>query len=296
MTAPVAALSLAESTFGLAAGSFPFASRFADVDGARIHYIDEGAGPVLLMLHGNPTWSYVFRHLVTSLRDRFRCVVPDLPGFGLSVAPPRYDFLPETHARLVGVFVDRLGLGSFTPVVQDWGGPIGLSLASRVPDRIERLVIGNTWCWPVNGDLHFELFSRLMGGPIGKFAIRRCNAFVNLFVPAGIKRRRVDAAILEPYRRPLSTPERRMPSYIFPRCILRSHAFLAAAQASLGALAQKPVLIVWGDADIAFRAKERERFEALFPRHRTVILSGAGHYIWEDAPDEIASALADWWV
>jgi haloalkane dehalogenase len=86
-----------------------------------------------------------------------------------------------------------------------------------------------------------------------------------------------------------------MPSWIFPRSILRSHEFLAECEASLGALRDKPALIVWGDADIAFRAKERERFERLFPHHRTVILSGAGHYIWEDAPDEIASALRDWW-
>jgi haloalkane dehalogenase len=296
MTIPVASLSFAETTLGLPAGSFPYASKFLDVSGTRIHYIDEGMGPVLLMLHGNPTWSYVFRHLVTSLRDRFRCIAPDLPGFGLSTAPTGYDYLPETHAQVIAAFVDGLALRSFTPVVQDWGGPIGLYVAGRDPSRIERLVIGNTWCWPVNGDFHFEWFSRLLGGPIGKFAIRRYNAFVNVFVPAGIKRRRVDAALLEPYRRPLSTPDGRMPTYVFPRSILHSRTFLANCEASLAALAQKPALIVWGDADIAFRAKERMRFEALLPKHRTVKLRGAGHYIWEDAPDDIVAALRSWWT
>jgi haloalkane dehalogenase len=287
--------SFAEMTFGLPAGSFPFASKFLDVRGTRIHYIDEGEGPVLIMLHGNPTWSYVFRHLVASLRDRFRCIAPDLPGFGLSAAPAGYDFLPETHAQVIAEFVDGLALRSFTPVMQDWGGPIGLHLAGRDPSRIERLVIGNSWCWPVNGDFHFEWFSRLMGGPIGKFMIRRYNAFVNVFMPAGIKRRPVTAALLEPYRRPLSTPERRMPSYVFPRSILHSRRFLANCETSLGALTQKPALLVWGDADIAFRCKERMRFEALLPLHRTVILRGAGHYIWEDAPEDIVSALLEWW-
>ncbi len=295
MTEPPIAPTYAEAAYDLVPGSFPFESRFMHVADCRVHFIDEGSGPVLLMVHGNPTWSYVFRRLILLLRDRFRCIVPDLPGFGLSVAPPNYDYVPETHAEVVGAFVDELALTSFTPVVQDWGGPIGLSVAGSRSERVERLVIGNTFAWPVNGDVHFEWFSRLMGGPIGKAGIRRYNAFVNVFVPAGIKRRKADAAILEPYRRPLSTPERRMPSYIFPRSILHSRAFLGNCEAQLGALREKPALIVWGDADIAFRAKERKHFERVLPHHRTVILEGAGHFIWEDAPDEIAAALAAWW-
>ena len=204
-----------EAAFDLAPGSFPFASRFREVGGARVHYVDEGDGPVLLMLHGNPTWSFVFRHLIAGLRDRFRCIALDLPGFGRSTAPASYGFLPSEHARIVGGFVDGLALERFTPVVQDWGGPIGLSIAARSPERIERLVVGNTFCWPVNGDFHFEAFSRVMGGPIGKFAIRNYNAFVNVMIPAGIKRGRVTAETLEAYRRPLPTPERRMPTTSF---------------------------------------------------------------------------------
>lgn len=295
MATPGSVSSVAERTFGLASGSFPFESNFLDVAGARIHYVDEGTGPILLMLHGNPTWSFVFRHLILLLRDRFRCIAPDLPGFGLSVAPAGYGFLPEEHAQTIEAFVDRLALRSFTPVVQDWGGPLGFHLAGCAPNRIERLVIGNTWCWPVNGDLHFEWFSRLLGGPLGKLLIRRYNAFVNVFIPAGIKRRPVTAEIMEAYRRPLSTPERRMPSCVFPRSILQSRTFLAKCEASLGELKQRPALIVWGDADFAFRSKERARFEASLPQHRTVVLRGAGHYIWEDAPEEIASALREWW-
>ncbi len=295
MTSPRQAESLTDRAFRLPAGSFPFASKLVDAGGARIHYIDEGTGPVLLMIHGNPTWSFVFRHLVAALCDRFRCIALDLPGFGLSVPPPEYDFLPESHARVVAAFVDALGLESFTPVVQDWGGPIGLHVAGRRPERIERLVIGNTWCWPVNGDRHFEWFSRTMGGPVGKFAIRNFNAFVNVFMPAGIRLRPIDFDFLEAYRRPLPTPERRMPSYVFPRSILKSRAFLAECEAGLARLAGKDALILWGDEDIAFRAKERERFEAALPLHHTVILAGAGHYIWEDAPGEIVSAIRDWW-
>ena len=295
MTVQAAQSSYAENAFHLPAGTFPFESRFADVAGARIHYVDEGAGPALLMVHGNPTWSFLFRHMIALLRDRFRCIAPDLPGFGLSTAPAGYGFLPEEHARMVGGFVDALALPSFTPVVQDWGGPIGLFVAAQNPARVDRLVIGNTFFWPVNGDRHFEMFSRAMGGPIGKFAIREFNAFVNLFIPAGIKIEPLTAGIMEAYRRPLPTPERRMPSYIFQRAILKSRAFMERCAAALPALRDKPALIVWGDKDIAFRAQERERFEAALPDHRTIPLPGAGHYIWEDAPIEIANALREWW-
>jgi haloalkane dehalogenase len=293
MTAAVQ--SNAERTLGLAPGIYPFESKFVDAAGAHVHYIDEGSGPVLLMVHGNPTWSFLFRRLIPRLRDRFRCIALDLPGFGLSTAPDGYRYLPEEHAAVLEAFVDQIGLASFTPLVQDWGGPIGLFVAGRNPERIERLVIGNTFCWRVNGDAHFETFSKIMGGPIGKFVIRQFNAFVNVLIPAGIKRESVTSAIMDAYRKPLPTPDRRMPSYIFPRAIIHSPEFMANCEAALQALADKPALIVWGDADFAFRQQERERFEAALPNHRTVILNGAGHYIWEDAPDEIASALHAWW-
>jgi len=114
-------LSHAEHAFGLTAGSFPFESEFVEAAGARINYVDEGEGPALLMLHGKPTWSFVFRHLIGSLRERFRCVVPDLPGFGLSAAPPGYAYLPEEHARVIAAYIDEAGLTRFTPDMQDWG-------------------------------------------------------------------------------------------------------------------------------------------------------------------------------
>ena len=285
----------AEETFELPPGAFPYESRFAEVMGARIHYVDEGNGPALLMVHGNPAWSFLFRHMIALLRDRFRCIAADLPGFGLSTPPAAFSFLPADHANVMAAFVDHLDLNRFSPMVQDWGGPIGLHVAARQPDRVERLIIGNTWAWPVNGDPHFELFSRVMGGAIGRFAIPRFNAFVNVFIPAGIKQRPVTAQLMNAYRRPLPTPERRMPSYIFPRSILRSRAFLAECKAALPSLAEKETLFVWGDADIAFRRKELTAFERLLPRHTTVILKGAGHYVWEDAPETIATALRNWW-
>jgi haloalkane dehalogenase len=99
----------------------------------------------LLMLHGNPTWSFVYREVIGSLRDRFRCIALDYPGFGLSVAAPGYRFLPEEHSTVVVSFLDRLGLSHATLVAHDWGGPIGLHAAEQRPDKFERFVLANTW-------------------------------------------------------------------------------------------------------------------------------------------------------
>lgn len=274
---------------------FPFTSRFIELDdGTVVHYVDEGQGPVLLMLHGNPTWSFVYRDVISQLSAKFRCVAMDYPGFGLSSPAPGHQFHPADHARVVGELVDRLDLHEVTVLVQDWGGPIGMATVVAHRERFSALVVGNTWAWPVNGDMHFEVFSRLMGGPIGRLLIRRFNFFVNAMIPAGHRRRRPSAAEMVHYRQALPTPQRRMPSAIFPQDILAAHAFLAGLEQRLPSLADLPTLIVWGDADFAFRVKERRRWATLLPRHQTVVLAGAGHYLQSDAPTDFANAIAAW--
>lgn len=275
---------------------FPYESRFIEIDGHVVHYVDEGEGPLLLMLHGNPTWSFLYRRVIELLRDRFRCIALDYPGFGLSRAGPRYDFRPESHESVLIRFVERLGLTELTLVMQDWGGPIGLGVAGKEPGRVRALVIGNTWAWPVADDPHFVRFSKLMGGRLGGFAIRRFNAFVNVLIPLGTRRRRLTRTEMGAYRTPMNTPERREATRIFPREILGSTTFLRRVEANLSRLRTQPVLLCWGTADIAFRERERERFEGIFPDASTVTLDGAGHYIQEDAPNEIAEAVRVWWT
>lgn len=274
---------------------FPFASRFVDVDGHTVHYVDEGSGPTILMLHGNPTWSFLYRDLIRSLRDDFRCVALDYPGFGLSTAASGYRFLPAEHARVVAQFVGAIGLERFVVMGQDWGGPIGLHVAAGDPARIAGLVLGNTWAWPVDGDPDIRRFARLAGGWLGGVAIRQANAFVNVLIPAGHRIRRLDRAEMDHYRRPLDSPTAREPSHVFPREILGSTDFLRAVAAGLARLEHVPTLLVWGDRDRAFGTKERERFERILPNHHTEVLTGAGHYVQEEAPQDIAAAIRRWW-
>lgn len=273
---------------------FPFESRFVTIDGHTVHYLDEGSGPTLLLLHGNPTWSFVYRDVIRALRDEFRCIALDYPGFGLSSARPGYRYLPEEHAAVVVAFLDHLALSDATLVAHDWGGPIGLSAAEQRPAAFDRLVLANTWAWPLNGDLPAELASRLVGGPVGRELTRRFNLFANAMIPAGHRLRKPTTAEMAHYRQALATPARRDASAVLPRRITAGHAFLAGVEAGLADLASLPTLIVWGDADLAFRTKERQRWEQVFARHCTVIVEGAGHFVQSDAPEQFAAAIRDW--
>jgi haloalkane dehalogenase len=272
---------------------YPFDSHYAEVDGATVHYVDEGSGPPLLLLHGNPTWSFLYRDIIKGLRDRYRCIAPDHPGFGLSRPAPGYGYTPAEHAAVLEKLLLELDLSDVTMMVQDWGGPIGFAVATRHADRFGAFVIGNTWAWP-KSDPGTQLFSRLLGGPIGGYLILKRNFFVEKIVPGNVKRTQLTAEVMDAYRGPFPTPESRRPLHVFPHEILASRPFLAEIEQSLPKLRQLPALIVWPTKDIAFKEPERKRWEQLFPDHRTVILEGAGHYIQEDAAEEIVNAINAW--
>ncbi len=273
---------------------YPFAHHFVTLSGGeRVHYLDEGpARPrgTIVFLHGNPTWSFLYRNIVRELRDEYRCVALDYPGFGLSEAPPGYDFLPRTQSHAVEQTLDALGLSGVALMVQDWGGPIGLGMAGRRPELVSSLLIGNTWAWRKDGERHAERFSALMGGPVGRFLGLGFNAVPHVFFAIGT-RDKVPPRVLEMYLRPFRRSDRREPTVIFPREIIASGAYLAEVEAGLARVADRPALIVWGGRDAAFRALDRERFERIFPRHRTVLLETAKHFIQEDEPGRIAEEI-----
>ncbi len=251
---------------------------------------DEGEGPPVVFWHGEPTWSFLWRKVIPPVRDAgFRCIAPDLPGFGLSGARPGYGFTAAEHAAVLEALILQLDLRDVTMMVQDWGGPIGFAVAGRHPDRFARFVIGNTWAWPKN-DVGTRMFSGFLGGPIGKRLILRRNLFAATVMRRS-QRRPFDA---EPYARAFPTPESRIPTWVFPREIMGSLAFLRGVEEGLARVADRPALIVWPDGDVAFRAPERERWESLFADHETVILEGVGHYIQEEAPEEIVAAIRSW--
>ena len=264
---------------------YPFADHWS---AEGIHYADEGDGPPLLMLHGNPTWSFTWRGVIEGLRDRYRCIAPDLHGFGLSSAPAGFGFTPAEHADAIGRFVQELDLRDVMLLVQDWGGPIGFAVAGRFPERFRAFVVGNTWAWPFTYSRGARMFSGFLGGPIGRRRILNRNIFVERILPGGTRARKLPEPVMDMYRGPFPTPESRIPVAVFPKQIIAATPWLEEVRAGIP---QRPALIVWPTRDVAFGEGERRRWEAIFPEHETVLLEGARHYIGEDAPEEIVRAI-----
>lgn len=276
---------------------YPFESRWQDVDGIPVHYIDEGQGAPILFLHGNPTWSFLYRDIVRGLRDRYRCIALDYPGMGLSGKPrehgrPDYGFTPEEHSATVRGFVEALDLRDLTVMVQDWGGPIGMGMMTSMPERIRRVVIGNTWAWPMGG-VDIQLFSKGLGRGLGRQLILRRNLFVEKLLPSGVaNKRRMTPEVMQCYRGPYPTATDREPTAVFPLAITTSRSFLAEVEAKLDRLADKPVQLLWGHKDMVFKKRELERWRRIFPHAEVEHLPRASHFIQEDAPEQIADTIA----
>ena len=262
---------------------FPFESRFLALPpDHRMHYIDEGEGEPLVFVHGNPAWSFEFRHPVRELRSEFRCVALDHIGFGLSSRSARpEDHRPESHARRLATLLDHLDLREITLFMTAWGGPIGLDFARKHPERVKRLVIANTWCWPVQDDFHFKSFSFLMSSWIGQYLLRHHNIFVNGGMPKAVGDRSVlTPEIMAHYRSTQPSPAARAAS-----------DWLRSIWQDRAAFADKPALILWGLKDIAFRRKELERSKSALQDVEIHEFEDCRHFLAEEAPGRVVEAL-----
>jgi len=269
---------------------YPFRSRYFDLEAGWMHYVDEGEGGPVVMLHGNPAWSFAYRRLIKALRGDYRCIAPDMIGFGLSDKPSDWSYLPEDHAENFGRFVEGLGLRDITLVVQDWGGPVGMSYAVKNPENVSRIVVLNSFAWPVNDDLHFRLFSSIAGGAAGRFAVERFNFFAR-FMMKSMFRTSLVPGIHRHYLVPLGKPEERKGSSALPGHVTASGDWLAGIYASMDNLRDKPALIAWGMKDIAFREKEMRRWLGIFSSPELVKFKGAGHFVQEDAGFDLNDAV-----
>ena len=161
---------------------YPFQSHFLELEMGRMHYIDEGQGRPIVMVHGTPTWSFLYRHLVKGLSQGYRCVAMDHIGFGLSDKPGDWSYLPQDHAQNVGSLIETLGLEDITLVVHDFGGPIGLSYAINNPEKVANLILFNTFMWATRGELRFQLGGRFVGSLVGRFLYKYFSFSTNVMM------------------------------------------------------------------------------------------------------------------
>jgi pimeloyl-ACP methyl ester carboxylesterase len=279
-------------------GTFPYESRFLDAGAVRLHYVDEGPrdAPAVLMLHGNPTWSYMYRVPIAALAERGqRAVALDHMGFGASEKPPRpSEYTLERHIANTVAAIESLDLRAITLVAHDWGGPIGLGAALELPDRFRALVLMNTWAWELPSFLPPFLREFRTEG-LGEILALGGNLFVES-IPGGMHRRDPDPVMMDAYRAPFPDYWSRLGTLAFPRDIPlterdRSAPAMSRIHARLGELPW-PALLIWGMRDRVFRPVFLDQWRELLPDAQVVELEEASHYLLEDEPERIADEIA----
>lgn len=273
--------------------AYPFAHHWIDLTHGRMHYVDEGTGAPVLLVHGTPTWSFEYRHVITALAPHARVIAPDHLGFGLSARPRDFAYTPEAHSANLLELVDRLDLRNVTLVVHDFGGPIGLRLALDRPDRIARVVIINSWSWPFDDDAVMAKRARMAGGWVGKFLYKYFNASLRLIMPSAYGNRaaltpRIHRQYLEVFR---DRDARVRVLHQLAVSLLGSSAYYARLHERMQELRRKPALIVWGLKDSAFQPYQLDRWRRELPEAQVVTVDQAGHWPHEEAADTVIAAI-----
>jgi pimeloyl-ACP methyl ester carboxylesterase len=284
---------------------YPFESRWIEIDGLRMHYLDEGmGGPTVVLLHGNPTWSFLYREIIPKISPYCRAVAPDYFGMGLSDKPAAEGFYTlENHTRFITEFIGRLDLKEVIFVVQDWGGPIAFGYALSRPENVSGMVIMNTWAWPEPSEFHASVLPwRMLYAPVvGPHLLLRRNVLVErgLYLSTSRSRQRFkQGPILDGYRLPFTTPESRISILAFPRNIPLKPGDLnwecmKKMEEGLKNL-DFPCRLLWGEKDMVFPSINAQRFQRLLPNcSRPRLIPDAAHFIQEDAPAEIAEEILE---
>jgi haloalkane dehalogenase len=272
---------------------YPFEPHYLEQGGLRMHYVEEGSGEPVLLLHGEPTWSYLYRKVIPPVAAVARVVAPDYFGFGRSDKPVERDWYTyDRHYESIERFVDELDLHALTLVVHDWGGPIGFRLAVERPDRVARLVVLNTGIFsgrpPGEEWLRFRAFVRRVGTDLepGRLVRSACAKEIGDDVADG-------------YDAPYPAPESKTGAVMFPELVPDGPDHPSAAamlRVSAGLRAwTRPALVLWSDSDAIFPPRVAERFAERIPGAELgEIVVGADHFVQEDAGEEVASRIAGW--
>jgi len=273
---------------------YPFVHKYFDVNGAKLHYIDEGAGDVLLFVHGTPSWSFEFRHAITYLSKNFRCIAMDHIGFGLSDKPADYDYNTQNHAATLGKFIVHLQIKNFNLLVHDFGGPIGLNYAVENPEQINKLIILNTWCRGIGSEPEFKKMKTILGSPLLPFLYKQFNFSPKYILPAAYgERSRLTKEIHQQFLKPFSKPSERNGTVAFAKSLLKDQDWFQSIWNKLDRLSSKPVLLIWGLKDQFITEKYLLGFEEKFTNCEVVRYEDAGHFVLEEKSIVAAPAIEE---
>lgn len=262
---------------------YPFESKWFDVDHKTIHYIDEGRGEPVVFLHGMPTWSFMYRDLILGLRSNFRCIALDNVGFGLSSKPAAYTYRPEKMAEYFAEFMGSLGLQDVTIVVNGTGGPIGLSYAIENPQNVSRVVLLNTFMWPLKGNAKAEKVSQLADSGLARYFQFKFNFAINVAFKSRLRdRSHFSKAVFEQYQRPFDAPERRHGPVGYAKSLIASGPWYQQLWDRREVLRDIPALMLWGVQDDVFGESAIRKWQEVWPEAKVRRYKNNGHYLAEE--------------
>ncbi len=273
---------------------YPFKSHYFKLPIGKMHYLDEGEGEAIVFVHGNPGWSFEYRQVIKKMSKTHRCIAMDHIGFGLSDKPYDWNYLPVNQAKNFEQFLESLNLNNITLVVNDWGGPIGLSYALKFPQKIKKILILNTWLWSVENDPYYQKFSKMMGGSFGRFMIKNFNIFGKIVVKKAVgDKKKLRKNIHEHYYKHLGTKEDRKGCYTFPKQIIGSSEWLDSLWQQRKKINDIPTTIIWGMKDIAFREQELNYWVKHWINPKVIKLKKTGHFPQEESPEVVIVELKE---
>jgi pimeloyl-ACP methyl ester carboxylesterase len=279
-------------------GTFPFPPQYHTVNGFAMHYVDVGSGDPVVLLHGDPTWGYLYRHFIPPLAQHARCIVPDHMGMGKSEVPQDHSLYHlKQHIANLETLLLHLDLHDITLVLHDWGGPVGLGFATRHPERIKRLVIMNTWAcasWPGGS---FPRLLELIRSQRGENFVLKKNGYLEpALLGTTFHATHLTKPIMEAYRAPFPTPESRLAMLYWSRDIPvvetdNSFAEMKSIEQALQQFSQTPILLIWGMQDPVLSPSVLRYWQHVYPHAQTYELEDASHFLQEDAPVRIVQQI-----
>jgi len=282
---------------------YPFESQWLDTGGFRLHFLDEGPrdAPIVLMVHGNPTWSFYYRNLVLALRDRYRCIVPDHIGCGLSDKPGSAQY-PYTLARRISDLTTLMQhVQPKTPIhmiVHDWGGMIGFGWAAERPEQIASMVVANTAAFPLPAEKKLPAALWLVRNTkLGALLVQGLNAFSGLAARVAFKKP-VSAEVRGAYTGPYDSWDNRIATLRFVQDIPlkpedSGYCIIEATESRLPEFTDKPCLLAWGEKDFVFDLHFLNKWKHIFPQAKVLSYPDCGHYIFEDGGQPLTQAISD---
>lgn len=272
---------------------YPFASNYFDINGQKLHYIDEGKGETILFVHGTPSWSFDYRNIIKKLKENFRCVAIDHIGFGLSDKPEQYDYSTQNHSKTLEKFVLEKNLENSTLVVHDFGGPIGLNFAIQYPEKIKRVVIINSWLWSSKTDPDFIRLSKILKSPLLPFLYRYLNFSPRFILPKSFGNNKISKQLLKHYTQPFADRTQRNGALSFAKSLLNDQDWFEQLWNKRQAISNKATLFIWGMKDPFFKPHYLEKFQIGFINSTTIKIETSGHFPQEEQADTVTKAIFD---